>query len=999
LACLLEALLLALPVYAQVGGSIAGTVTDSSGAVVPGVALKATNQSTAANYSTISNESGIYRFPALPVGRYDLTASKQGFAELKRTGVAVTVGGQLNLDMTLIVAAANQEVSVSGDLPLVETTRSQVSSTVGDRSIANLPVNGRNFIDFVLLTPGVTLDNRLGDISFAGQRGTLNSLQVDGSDNNNTFFGQTLGRTGSGRAPYQFSQDAVKEFQVNSNAYSAEYGHAAGAVINVVTKSGGNQFHGTGFWYYRDRSMNANDAVNKLNGRPKSPYHFNQFGGNFGGPIVKDKAFFFFDYDGQRNTLPNTVILNLPAIAAPDAYQQAAIDYLTQRANSWTRTQNQNTYMVKVDWIVTPRNQLSVRWNRQSFIGNGFENGGPTNSFEHTGASNVFTDTVTGQLTSTLTPTVVNELRASFVRDREPGLSNSINPEATVLDGGQTLLTVGRNFFSPRETTIQRGEWGDTVSMQHGRHGLKFGANMMMDRILNFFPGNFSGQYRFNSLESFGHNLLGVPAPAPGDTYAQAFAGTGTTGATTHPNLLELSFFAQDDWRVNEHLTLNLGLRYDNLRMAQPPVKNPSAALAAAGIDTSRIPNDNTEFGPRIGIAYRPTSSDRLVIRAGYGIFYGRTPSIMIGTAHSNNGVNVQTLTFTGTAIPQYPNTECGAPVASPSCAAPTGGSSSAPIIFVFSPKYRQPYTQQYSAGVEYALARNMSLAVSYLGVKGVNLQRTRDINLAGPETPTSIPVAGTGEILTYDKITQPRPIAGFSRIEQFESTADSRYNGLTVQLNKRFSNHFQFLAAYTLGKVTDDNPDATAVVPFSFDDAKMVADPLNPKGDTGPGINDQRHRLVLSGVWTLDYANKMSSRAARALLGGWELSGILNAQSGQPYTAMINSDLNKDGNSRNDRAPGFARDTFYNTATWSFSPRLTRTVNLTERAHLQFIGEAFNAFNAANYISRNNTYYSPGTCSGSACLIPQNTGIRAFGVPNTSSGPRIVQVAVKFLF
>src|SRR6185312_14540117 len=196
-----------------------------------------------------------------------------------------------------------ETIEVTSEAPIVETTRTQVSSTVGARSVRDLPVNGRNFIDFVLLTPAVTKDVRTGDISFAGQRGTLNSLTVDGADDNNTFFGQTTGRTGSGRAPYQFSQDAVQEFQVNSNGYSAELGHAGGAVINVITKSGTNKFHGTGFEFYRDRGLAANDPINKLNNAllglapPAKPaYHFHQFGGDIGGPIIKDRAFFFFDY-------------------------------------------------------------------------------------------------------------------------------------------------------------------------------------------------------------------------------------------------------------------------------------------------------------------------------------------------------------------------------------------------------------------------------------------------------------------------------------------------------------------------------------------------------------------------------------------------------------------------------------------------------------------------------------------------------------------------------
>ncbi len=302
----LVVLALALPARGQVGnqGSIEGTLLDPKGGVVPSATVTLRNTATDATFTANTDGSGYFRFPVLPVGTYELRVEKPGFTTITQKDIQLTVGAKLNLSVTLSVAAQQASVVVTAETPVVETTRTHVSATVNERAVANLPVNGRNFIDFVLLTPGVTRDVRLGDISFAGQRGTLNSLVVDGSDNNNTFFGQATGRTGSGRAPYQFSQDAVEEFQVNSNSYSAELGHAGGAVINVITKSGTNQFHGSAFEFFRDRGLNANDLINKNNGRARSPFHFHQFGGTLGGPIVKDKLFFLFDYDGQRNTLP-----------------------------------------------------------------------------------------------------------------------------------------------------------------------------------------------------------------------------------------------------------------------------------------------------------------------------------------------------------------------------------------------------------------------------------------------------------------------------------------------------------------------------------------------------------------------------------------------------------------------------------------------------------------------------------------------------------------------
>jgi len=423
----------------------------------------------------------------VPVGTYEVTIEGPGMAKYTQKGVAVTVGAKLDLPVKLALATQTTTVTVTGEAPILETTRTAVSTTVDSMSVASLPVNGRNFIEFVLLTPGVTRDPRTGDISFGGQRGTLNSLTVDGADDNNTFFRQTSGRTGSGRAPYQFSQDAVQEFQVNSNGYSAEFGHAGGAIINVVTKSGTNNLHGTAFEFYRDRGLAANDpivklnhALNPANSLRKPGYHFHQFGGNVGGPILKNRAFFFFDYGGQRNTQLNPVVLSIPTIATPTTFQQQAIAYLQARADSWTRGLNQDTYLLKGDLKVSQNHLLSVRWNRQNFTGLGFENGGTTNSAEHTGGSLVNSDTVSGSLTSTLSTTIVNVFCYNWQRDNEPGQANSNLPEATVRQNSVTLLVVGRNFFSPRFTNISRHQFADIVAVSRRRHSFNLAPTSFM---------------------------------------------------------------------------------------------------------------------------------------------------------------------------------------------------------------------------------------------------------------------------------------------------------------------------------------------------------------------------------------------------------------------------------------------------------------------------------------------------------------------------------------
>jgi hypothetical protein len=799
----------------------------------------------------------------------------------------------------------------------------------------------------------------------------------------------------------------------------------------VVTKSGSNALHGTAFEFFRDRALNANDpiydlqlanAVAKGLALPLKPgYHFNQFGGNIGGPIVKNKAFFFFDYDGQRNNTGNPVLLTLPTPA--NANQTAAVNYLAQRSANYNRTFNQDVYLGKVDFSINSGNQLSGRYNGQRFNGQAQENSGSTSAFEHTGASNVNTDTIGIQETASLTQNLLNIARFSYQRDNEPGLSNSTNPEATVRNAGQTLLVVGRNSFSPRETTIHRQQYADTLSWIHGRHALKFGGDILRDSILNFFPGNFSASYTFNSLDDFGASLNSQPVTATGNSLTQAYPGTGTTGPTTHPNLWQYAMFAQDDWRVTRNLTLNLGVRYDVELAAQPTVQNPTAF--AQGLDTKKIPNDTNNIAPRVGFAWQPITDKQFVVRGGYGFFYGNTPSIMYGTADSNNGINVQTVTFSASAtkpLPaSYPNAFCVPPQPGGGCPAPTGVTLPAPTIYVFNKNYVQPYVEQYNLGVEYQLAKDLSASVGYLGVHGVHLQRTRDINEPTTEVPTNIPVVGTGQVLTFNKLTGTRPFTGFGRIFEFESNASSSYNGLILQVNRRFAHNLQMSSSYTWSHVIDNTPDATAVVPVT-DDAKLAYDPNNIGLDRSNGNNDVRHRFILSGVWELNYAQGIQSRVLKTLAEGWQLSAIFNAQSGEPYTALVNADLNGDGNSRNERAPGFGRNTFNMPAIIALDPRVSRTIRFSERARLQLIAEAFNVLNHQNITGVRTTMFAfsstltpPGnpatSCPvavGAPCLIPQavgNVGINAFGIPSSANingqgnVGRVLQLAAKISF
>lgn len=972
---LLVLLLFPLALLAQTtNGSISGDVKDDTGAVLPGVTVTATNAATGATRTAVTGSTGSFQIGLLPPGAYHLSGELAGFQALKLQRVVVNVATDVHLNLKM-KAGVSETMTVTAAAPVIETTRTEVSSVVNERAVENLPTNGRNFIDFVLTTPGVVRDPRLGDISFAGQRGTLNSLVVDGANNDNTFFGQTVGRTGSGRAPYQFSQDSVKEFQVNSNAYSAEYGRAGGAVINVVTKSGTNDLHGSIFEFYRDKSLNANNYINVINGRAKSPYRYNQYGASGGGPIVKDKHFFFFDYDAQRNQTPNLVVLGGGRISSfpTDAASQAAIAALTPLAQSYVQNQNQDVYFLKTDHELGDSNHLALRYNRQVFHGINYENGSITNSVQHTGNSNVFTDTFSGVFDSTPTGSLFNEVRGQILKDREPGEANSAAPEAQIFQGGVTVLNIGRNTFSPRETTIKRKQIADTLTYIVSSHTLKGGFDYNKDNILNYFPGNFFGSYRFNSLADFANK---TPA-----SYTQAFPGPGTTGATTHPDLKELGLFIQDEWRVLPALTVNAGLRYDKEDVAQPTVLNTDAALQAAGYFTNRINTGKGNIGPRLGFAWTPRDDNRTLVRGGYGIFYGRTPSIMYGTALSNNGINVQTITFTGALIPAYPSVYS---------ALPGAASLPKPTIFVFDPHFKQPKVEQSSLGIEQQLGNDFSVGLTYQYVKGSDLQRSMDVNVSTPTTAT-VNIAGGGT-MSYVKYTG-RPFSNFNRVIAFQSSARSKYQGVTLDMQKRFSNNWQARVAWTHATAKDDRPDATAVVPF-VDDGKYVSDPLNPGVDYTYADADVRDRIVLSGVWNLDsYASGIENGIVKKLASGWTFSGIASYQSGQPYSASISTDLNNDGNSFNDLAPGFRRNSFRLPSQFDVSPRIARDIPLYHEAHLQLIAEAFNLLNGHNVSNVIRTYYS---YTASTNTLTKNA---SFGVPTATAGQRIVQLAARVTF
>ncbi|HEY0461449.1 MAG TPA: TonB-dependent receptor [Pyrinomonadaceae bacterium] len=971
-------------------GNIEGRVLDANGAVVPNVNVSATNKDTGFGKTVFADAEGNYVFVLLPPGKYKVEAkAAQGFNPATYDNVPVTVGGKTALDISLTVGTDPTYVDVQAEGATIETTRTSVSSTVDERRVSNLPTNGRNFLDFATLTPGIVRDpTRAGDLAVGGQKGTLNSLQIDGTSSDNTFFGQSSGRIGSGRAPSQFSIDTVKEFQVNQNGFSAEFGRAAGAVINVVTKSGTNRFTGSAFEYFRDESLNALSPLLKAQGRAKPFGQINQFGGTAGGPIKKDKVFFFAAYEGQRSDLPNPVVLRSLAFA-PAAVQAL----LLPKVAPYNINRQQDTFLGKVDFNINEKNQVWVRFNQQNFTGTNLESSGTLSAEEHTGNSNVKTSAVTANWTHTISANWFNEFRFQFSHDKEPGLANTEAPEVTLAANAGGIndgtFNFGRNNFSPRETTITRYQFIDNQTYLVGNHSIKYGADLLFDKIFNFFPGLFSGSYSFTSIpvtETTGATttLSGYQAFERGipSRYRQSFAGAGTTGGTTNPNDKEYGFFVQDDWRVTPRLTLNLGLRYDYQSIAKPPIQNPNAALLAAGFDTSFQPKDKNNFGPRFGLSYAP--DEKSVIRGGYGLFYGRTPAIMTGTAHSQNGIQVVAIDITCRTNLNLPN---NCPVYPSVFSAPPTGATLAPInLYLFSQDYKQPFTHQARLQYEREIFANTTFSVQYLMYRGQDLSRTRNANLSAPVSITA--ATPSGESFTFLRFSNPRPIPAFQRISLFESTANSFYQGLSFEFNRRLANRWQFNTSYTLSKAKDDKPDQTSVVPGA-DDGKIAENQYDLSGEYGRSDLDIRHRFIFSTVYETGKFKYSENKFVQALLSDYVFTGIFNAQSGIAYSALVSGDPNNDGITNTDRVPGTRRNQFSTPASYTLDLRVGRIIRFGERYRLSLFAEGFNIFNRSNVLFVNNTQYNFSPAAGS---LPNRLGAQAtnYGTPRQflSSSP-----------
>jgi len=972
-------------------GAIRGTVSDPAGARIAGSTVAAVNVATGIRYFTNTDAEGQFALELLPPGDYLARAEAAGMSPEVTPHLRVDLGGSTQVEFKLAVAGVKEVITVSGAPQWLDTQSSAVSAVIDERAIQELPLNGRRFTDLALLTPGVTQDPRglmsgsNGDLAFGGIRGFQSSYLVDGADNNNAFFAQARGRY---RAPYQFSNEVVQEFRVARSTSGAETGRSGGAVVNVVTKSGSNHFHGSGFYYGRNSALDARHAF--MDTKPSSLQH--QFGFTLGGPIKRNRAFFFAGFDQHIFHVPTVVQFdNGSSVVTPqpgtgpvtpgdyEASDQALVfasaAQLSQQAGQYPSKLLGNTAFLKVDFAVSPRNELSLRLNTSRYSGQNnvfLDPSSPLTTFgiSDNGQEQVATENAALSLTSALSYGLVSHLRAQFSRDLQQSFSNTNVPLIKITN---TIDGFGRSSILPRQTREHRLHLAETLSFDSGRNSWKFGGDALLTWIYNFFPSLSGGEYIFDPIKvnqfTFAPQIGGLeltPLRAYAHDvphyYVQDFGS-----AVTHPDTNEYAAFIQDTIRVTNHLALSLGARYDLQTFAtQYLASNPLWP------DSGKVPFNPYNFAPRAGLAYSVGEHRPLVVRAGYGLFYTRIPQIYNSTVESQNGLTGNYLFLNNTdyydhqIFPQYPNPMVNCAPTASFCQPPASLLQYVQSdISTFSHNFRTPEVHQASLSLEREIAHHLTGEISYTFVRGQNLIRARDANLPPPVNVT-YPVydsSGTNLLGYYNvasfstwqmtsSLTCPyppcinplaRPIPQLGAIDVFESAASSFYHGATISLSRRTRSGLYFRLAYTYAHAEDDGQDALVAGQPS-----TVQNSYAPNSKKGPSVTDQRHRLVIA--WTADPRPFGSDQPLLSdLFNGWKFAGVVTVGSGRPVDARIIGDANQDGNSSNDRLPGVGRNSLVGPGYATTDMRITRPLHLGDRLKLDLIAESFNLFNHDN--------------------------------------------------
>ncbi len=1038
--CLLVCLVVLSAAFAQVDtGTIAGSVRDSQGAGVASASVTFVETSTNATMKTRTDGSGDFASPPLRPGSYKVTAEAPGFKTQTRGTLVVRVQDRLRLDFEMAVGSVSENVVVTADTPTIQTDTSSLGEVVSTKEMTQLPLNGRDYIQLATLTTGVVRTSSgtngntggsstggLNSFVANGTRGTLNNFLLDGIDNNSNDNGGVVLRT---------NVDAIQEFKLQTNTYSAEFGRSAGAVVNAITKSGTNSYHGNVFEFFRNSALDARDQFEDLT-QKKASFKENQFGGTLGGPIVKNKLFWFGDYQGTviRNPLnfqskvptlnertgnfsdvgepiiydPTTGLPFTNNIIPPDRIDPISQAFMNLYPEPNQPAGNTRNFVIspieqdridqgdgRLDYNPSQNDQFFVRYSMSGRTDvrpaplPGLANGG--DSF----TGNGFEDTKGASLgyTRAFTPRTINEVRVGFnyvhIRRGVPPNGTAVPPPELQVPGvpddarvnGLTLFSptngyrrVGDPRYAPTILASQERQINDVLTLVRGAHTFKLGGEIRWSQFNISQEAAPRGQFTFDgeftqkagvdgSGSSLADMLLGLPIRANISTVI-------AMGNRQHVPAL----FAQDDWKVTHHLTLNLGLRYDyfspivevNNRQSNFDYATGTLIQAATnGASRSLVKGNKANFSPRIGFAFTPGSNANTVIRGAYGVFYaGQEIRTAAPLQLAYNLPFFYEPSFVSDGVTPVITVAQGFPSLDPNQAVNPGVTS-------VDPDLPTPYYQSWNLAVQHALPGAISIEVAYAGSKGTHLQAVLDRN--------QVTVPGPGDI-------QPRrPYSLYGGFTSIQNLGNSNYNSLQVKGEKHLSHGLYFLSAFTFSKAINDLPEICCAAPFPQNSYDIPA-------ERGPADFDQRLRWVFSFDYEIPFGgskSKISNRAVDALLGGWHVGGIYTLASGFPFSPLLGTDPSntgaqvavrpnqiRNGNLPRDRRskdmwfdinaypiPDGTQYFFGNAGRNSltgpgsnvFDGSLRKEFAITERQRLEFRTEFFNAFNHPNFAQPDN--------------------------------------------
>jgi len=1025
--------------------TVAGEITDPKGGVVPGVTVVLTNVNTQVTYTTQTNEAGIYRIPGLLPGIYRANVNKDGFKSIVKSDIELHVQEDASINFALEIGSVSETITVRSGAPLIDTTDATIS-TVVDRNFAdNLPLNGRSFQSLIELAPGVvvipsnTTDS--GQFSVNGQRGESNYWTVDGVSANLGMspLGLGNGMNGSvgsfsvlGGTNSLVSVDAMQEFRILTSTYAPEYGRTPGGQIIIVTRSGTNRFHGTLFDYFRNEDLDANDWFQNSASLPKPEERQNDFGGTFGGPIFKDRTFFFLSYEGLRLRLPQTGLTTVPDLAARQNALPAMQPYLNEFPlpspgtpddvadgiagfnATYSNKASLDAYSLRLDHQASSKISIFGRYDQSpSELG---LRGYLSSALSTVEEPVIHTTTATAGINWIISPTVNNDLRLNYSRTNSysstfidtfggavPLASSVFPPPITSQDGGFTIIIAslvdGVVAWGPFDHQLQRQiNMVDSLAVQKGTDALKFGVDYR----------RLSPSYSPAAYAQF-PVFQDVPSAETGSLI------DAETVSNVHATLLfqNLSVFGQDTWRASPRLTLTYGLRWD-LDFAPKSVNGPAlpaandfndpANLSLATPGTPPFRTSYFNLAPRLGVAYQLSQKPQrlTILRGGFGVFYDLDTSEVGNTFFNGVYPFGATNVLFGDAFPLSPAEAAPPPIT------PANLSTSSQVAF-FDPHLKLPYTLEWNVGISQALGTQQTLSVSYVGSAGRRL-------------------------LQSGFLFQPNP--NLFATELIANLATSDYDALQMQFERRISRGLQALVSYTWAHSIDDGSAGSAAL-----SSNNSVPGLSSNANRGPSDFDIRD--ALSAALSYQVPAPWRNEFAKAVLRGWSAHNIVQARTPPPVDvddSLFFGLLNSLGDVRPDVVPGvpiylyapqypggkaFNPSAFtpppYNPNTyiplrqgdlarnalrgfgafqWDFA--LHRDFPLTESLKLQFRAEMFNVLNHPNFGQPVGDLNSPQFGLSTQMLgasLDQNPGGGSFSSLYQIGGPRAVQLALKLIF